>query len=404
MRSFRIGSALGIPIKLDLTFLLILPVFAYFIGREITAASELLNDVFGAGIDIAAISAGSLPWILGFVTAVGLFVGVLAHEFGHAITAMRYGYGIDSITLWFFGGLAALAEMPEDWRQEFAIAVAGPIVSIGVGVVCYGLFLVVPDLLPAFTSEAAFVLGYLALINVVLAGFNMIPAFPMDGGRVLRALLGLRYPFARATQIAAEVGKFFALLLGLLGLVQLNIILMGVAIFVYLAASGEARQVMLKEAFDGITVRDIMTPGPELHVVTPDLPVADLVDRMFAKRHTGYPVVQGQYPVGIVTLSDAREVEPIEREAFRVEDVMSTDLITVAPDASAMDAMDTMQRNGVGRLLVLDHGGRLVGLVSRTDLMTALDVVRSGGSVDRDRPVPEGHAGEPREREEPGWS
>ncbi len=130
MRSFRIGSLFGIPIKLDLTFLLVLPLFAYLIGTQIEDVAGILNDGLAAGIDIGAISGGTTPLLLGLAAAVGLFVGVVLHELGHSLTAQRYGFPIDSITLWLFGGIAAFSEMPEDWRQELNIAVAGPIVSV----------------------------------------------------------------------------------------------------------------------------------------------------------------------------------------------------------------------------------------------------------------------------------
>ena len=401
MKSFQIGSLFDIPIKLDLTFLLVLPLFAYLIGAQIEPVVDILNLLWEADIASDAITGGLTPWVLGLTAAIGLFVGVLLHELGHSLTAQRYGYPIDSITLWLFGGIAALSEMPEDWRQELNIAVAGPIVSVLVGVVSYGLFLLAPpvlgDLVAAATLDGVlFVLGYLAVLNVALAVFNMLPAFPMDGGRVLRALLARNRPYARATQQAASVGKLFAIGMGLFGLIGLNIILIGVAFFVYIAASSEAQQVVMKAAFEGITVDDIMTRSSDLHTVAPETTVEELIHRMFSERHTGYPVLENGHLIGLVTLEDAREVDPIERDAYRVEDVMTTDLETIGPSADAMDALERMQRERIGRLLVVDRderafgasardNGDLVGLVSRTDVMTALNVVQQSGSVDPSR-------------------
>jgi Zn-dependent protease/predicted transcriptional regulator len=380
-KSFRIGSLFGIPIKLDISFLLILPIFAWLIGAQIELLVGPLNAVFGTGLDAEPLTAGYRPWILGTIAAIGLFVGVVFHELGHSLVAIRYGYPIDSITLWIFGGLAQLTEQPEDWKQEFAIAIAGPIVSVLVGVGSYLLMIVVP----VGFDGVIFVLAYLALLNVALAGFNMLPAFPMDGGRVLRALLARNRPFAKATQMAAEVGKLFALLMGLFGLLQLNIILIGIAFFVYIAASGEAQQTVMKAAFEGVTVSDIMTPREDVHVVSPDTSIAALLERMFSERHTGYPVMDDRgvddRVVGLVTLSDAQEVDPVERDAYTVEDVMSTDLKTIGPDEEAMDALNRMQQQGIGRLVVIDDGD-LVGLISRTDLMTALNVIRTSGSIE----------------------
>ncbi|WP_254765874.1 CBS domain-containing protein [Salinilacihabitans rarus] len=376
MRSFRIGSLFGIPIKLDLTFLLVLPLFAYLIGAQIVPIVEILNGELGAEISVDAVTDGRSPWVLGLTAAIGLFVGVVLHELGHSLTAQRYGFPIDSITLWLFGGIAALSDMPEDWRQELNIAIAGPIVSVLVGVVSYAAFLATP----ASFDGVQFVLGYLAMLNVALAVFNMIPAFPMDGGRVLRAFLARTRPYAKATQQAAGVGKFFAVVMGLIGLLGPNILLIGVAFFVYIAASSEAQQVTMKAAFQDVSVADIMTPARDLHTVSPETTVAELVRRMFTERHTGYPVIENGDLVGLVTLSDAQEVRPVERDAYAVEEVMTTDLKTIPPEADAMTAIEQMQRDGIGRLLVVDAHGGLVGLISRSDLMTALNIIQESGT------------------------
>ncbi|WP_255168978.1 CBS domain-containing protein [Natrononativus amylolyticus] len=414
MKSFKIGSLFDIPIKLDLTFLLVLPLFAYLIGVQIGPVVDLLNATMGANIDGDALTTEWwLPYLIGLIAAIGLFVGVVFHELGHSLTAQRYGFPIDSITLWLFGGIAALSEMPEDWRQELTIAIAGPIVSVLVGIGSYGLFVLTPE---SFDG-ARFVLGYLAVLNVALAVFNMVPAFPMDGGRILRALLARSQPYAQATQQAASIGKLFAIAMGLFGLlVAFNIILIGVAFFVYIAASSEAQQVTMKAAFEGVTVRDIMTPESNLHTVSPDTSVADLVQRMFSERHTGYPVLEDGRLVGLVTLSDARTIDAVERDAYTVEEVMTTDLETITPDADAMTALERMQRNDIGRLLVVNGTGRshhdadrdsptagaspdtfdlaaergwdddpeddLVGLISRTDVMTAFNIVQQSGAID----------------------
>ncbi len=378
MRQFRIGSVFGIPLKLDLTFLLVLPLFAWVIGSQVELWAGQLTELGGAALDTAALTGGATPWVLGIAAAIGLFAGVVLHELGHSLVAMRFGYPIDSITLWIFGGIAQLREMPEAWRQELAIAIAGPVVSVALGIVCWVGYLSIPAGLPA----ARFVVGYLGLMNVALAGFNLLPAFPMDGGRVLRALLARDRPYARATKIAAEVGKGFALLLGLFGLLQFNIVLIGIAFFIYIGASGEAQQTVMKAAFEGVAVRDIMTPVAEVDTVGPEMSVADLVETMFRQRHTGYPVVERESLVGLVTLEDAKEIKPVERDAFLVKEIMSRDLHTVDVDAEAIDAVEAMQSAGVGRLIV-EERGEFVGLVTRSDLVTALNIIQSGGSIDR---------------------
>jgi CBS domain-containing protein len=213
----------------------------------------------------------------------------------------------------------------------------------------------------------------------------MLPGFPMDGGRVLRALLARNRPHARATQMAAEVGKVFAFLLGIFGLFA-NLFLVALAFFIYMGASSEAQQTVMKAAFQDVTVRDIMTPREELDVVDEDTSVTELLERMFRERHTGYPVMRNGRLVGMVTLDDAREVREVERDAYRVDDVMSDELATVTPDADAMEAIGTMQQRGVGRLPVVDQTGEFVGLVSRSDLVTAFNIIQSRGSLDAIRP------------------
>ena len=376
MRGLKIGTALGIPVRLNWTFLIVLPLFAYLIGSQVGMIAEVMNETLGAGIDPSALAGGLTPWGLGLAAALGLFVGVLLHEFGHSVVAMRYGYEIESITLWLLGGLASFTEFPEDWKHEFWIAIAGPVVSVAVGVGCYAVFF----LAPTGSNAVLFVFGYLALLNVVLAVFNMLPAFPMDGGRVLRALLARSQPHAQATQRAAAVGKAFAFVMGIVGLFNFQLLLIVLAFFIYMAASGEAQQTTLKAAFEDVTVGDVMTRREELHTVSEDTSLADLMSRMFEERHTGYPVLRGDELVGMVTLEDARSVREVERDAYRVDDVMATNVVAVGPETDAMTALQTMQEHGVGRLPVVDRQERLVGLISRSDLMTAFNIIQTGGT------------------------
>jgi len=376
MRSFEIGRVFGIPIKLAPSFLLVLPLFAWLIGSQVGLWVDLFAVLPGAAFATASLTTGPTPWILGAVAAIGLFVGVLLHELGHSVVALRYGYEIDSIRLWFLGGVAQFTEMPEDWRQEFAVAIAGPLVSVALGVGSYAAF----TILPSSGGPIGFVLAYLAAMNIALAGFNMLPAFPLDGGRVLRALLARTRPHAQATELAASVGKAFAVLLGLAGLVSFDVFLVAIALFIYVGAAGEARQVATKAAFEGVTVRNVMTPVESVRAVSPETSVAELLDRMFRERHTGYPVLRNGELVGLVTLDDARDVREIERDAYRVDDVMTTDVRTIGLDADATEALNAMQRHGIGRLPVVDRSGELVGILSRSDLLTALAVIRMGGS------------------------
>jgi Zn-dependent protease/CBS domain-containing protein len=389
MRRFNVGSVFGIPIQLDLTFLLVLPLFAFVIASQVELWAGTMNDIVAANLDAELLATGALPWTLGAVAAVGLFAGVVLHELGHSVVAMRFGYTIESITLWLFGGIANLEEMPEDWRQELYIAVAGPVVSVLLGVAFYVAFLAVPPTHSLGLDAARFILGYLALMNVALAAFNMLPGFPMDGGRVLRALLARSRPYARATKIAAEVGKGFAILLGLFGLlVSFNLFLVALAFFIYIGASGEAQQTIMRAAFEGVVVGDIMTPADHVQTVEEDTSVRDLIDRMFEDRHPGDPVERDGEVVGLVTLEDARAVREVERDAYTVGDVMTTDVYSVSPDEDVMTALEQLQDNDIGRLLVIDDD-ELAGLLTRSDIMTALSIIQTSGRFDRPAEEPE---------------
>jgi Zn-dependent protease/CBS domain-containing protein len=384
MMRFRVGSAFDIPIRLDVTFLLVLPVFAYVIGVQLGEWAPLLANNLGSGIDAAQLTSSALVrYGIGSIAAVGLFACVVAHEFGHSLVARRYGVPIESITLWLLGGVAQMEEIPADWRKEFTIAIAGPIVSVAVGILSYVAFVLTPA--GALRLEALrFTLAYLAVMNIVLAAFNLLPGFPMDGGRILRALLARSRPHARATQQAARVGQGFAILLGLWGLLAgFNPFLIVLALFIYIAAANESSRTVMNAAFERVSVQEVMTHREELHVVGPGTSVAELIERMFRERHTGYPVLANDRVAGIVTLSDAREVDEVEREAFPVEDVMTREMETATPETPVMDAFETMQAEGIGRLLVVDSSDsdRLIGLVSRTDVMTALEIVKEGGEL-----------------------
>jgi len=382
-RSYRVGTIYGIPFKLDITFLLILPVFTWLLAGQIETVVPVLNRTFGTAIDSAPLTAGVRPFLLGLLIAVLLFASVTLHELGHSVTAISYGYDVESITLWLLGGIAKPAELPRDWREEFWIAVAGPIVNLLIVAACTLLILLLPP-----TDVGLFLLLYLGVLNVGLAVFNMLPAFPLDGGRVLRALLARNRSYVRATRQAATVGKGFAFLLGIVGLLTFRFLLAGIALFVYIAATSETRQMLLDAAFEGVAVEEVMTPVEGLVTVEADLSVSKLLDVMLDERHTGYPVTEDGAFVGIVTLEDVQSTGDSD---VRVADVMTPvdQLQTVGPRSEVMEAFRTLGENDVGRLPVVE-GDELRGLVTRTDLMRAFKVVTEQRRFkeERVRPTP----------------
>jgi Zn-dependent protease len=210
VRNFHITTVWGIPIRVNISLVVFLPVLAWLIGSgtQIELYAGVVGALAGTELDLSVLQAGSTPWVIGTLAAVGLFVSVTLHELGHAWAAMRYDLEVESITLWILGGLASFKTFPREWDREFWIAVAGPITSIITGVACYAALFALPDSAPVLI----FVVGWLAVTNLLLAGFNMLPAFPMDGGRVLRSLLARNRSHASATRTASRIGTSFAIL------------------------------------------------------------------------------------------------------------------------------------------------------------------------------------------------
>ncbi|MDR7417859.1 MAG: site-2 protease family protein [Armatimonadota bacterium] len=352
---------LGIPLHLDPTFLFVLPLFAWLIGSRIDLYIRLLR----LPVDPQALQQGSTPFVLGLLAALGLFASVVLHELGHAVVGLRYGARVKRITLWLLGGVAQFEEIPRQRGAEAVIAIAGPVTSIALAGVCLAL----RGLLPLDLHAAQFVVGYLAVTNVALAVFNMLPALPLDGGRVLRALLALRMPYLRATQIAARASAFLALLLALYGFLSLNFFLMLIALFVYMAGTAETQQTLVAEMLEGIGVRDLMTRN--VVTVSPDMRLGDLIAKMLQERHLGYPVVDaGGRLVGMVDLAD---IQGLGAEV-PVNQVMTLEVTTIPERASALEAFQMMSRNNFRRLVVVGAGRDMVGIISKTDLVRAVQV------------------------------
>jgi Zn-dependent protease len=300
---------------------------------------------------------------------VGLFVSVTLHELGHSWVALRYDIEIESITLWILGGLAALKTLPREWDREFWIAIAGPITSVLVGVACYAAVLVTPGSL----QVSRFVLGWLAVTNVVLAGFNLLPAFPMDGGRILRALLARSRPYGTATRIAARIGVVFAFLFAIVGVLNFQIIMLLLALFIYGAATTESRTVLLDELLEGLTVGDVMTRDPA--TVPGDATVEAFGNQLLRDRQAVHLVTDdGGAVVGVVTLEDLRSIRRDEHDATRVEEIMRP-VAGVEADADAFEALAALNESGSGSALVR-RDGELVGVLSEADYAHAMTVQR----------------------------
>jgi CBS domain-containing protein len=293
----------------------------------------------------------------------GLFLSVLIHELGHALTARAYGVQTREITLWLLGGVAQLEQIPRARGAEAVIAIAGPIVSV----LLSGLFGLLRGLVPAAAAEAQFLLGYLALINLSLALFNLLPALPLDGGRILRSLLALYQPYLVATRTAVATSKVLAFGLGLLGLLIGNLFMLLIAFFVFMAASAEAEQAVLSRTLEGLRVRDLMTRA--VSTVPPSLSVAELLEKMLQERHVGYPVVEEGRLLGLISLEDLQGASPQTRVLERMRPPLQVNETT-----EALEALQRMAQEGFSRLLITDTEGNLVGILSKTDLLRALQL------------------------------
>lgn len=359
----------GIPIRINVSLIVFLPILAWLIGSDvqIEAYASLIETITPATVAPEAL-ADSERWLVGTLAAVALFGSVLVHELGHSWMAMRYGIGTDSITLWLLGGLASLTEMPKEWDKEFWIAVAGPITSLLLGLIAIAALTVVP----ASATLLVFALGFVAVMNIILAVFNMLPAFPMDGGRVLRSLLARNRSYVSATRTAATLGKGFAIMFVFLGtIVAFSPMLLILALFIYVAASSESKSVLLGALLDGLTVEDIVSTTEP---IAADARVDAVFDRLLQSRRSDLAVVDGTGTVvGVVTAEAIRDIPPAEYETTVVGDIATTDLPRVEGATPAFDVLNRMMSDQSDVFLV-ERDGQSIGPVSREDFTEVLSV------------------------------
>ena len=319
-------------------------------------------------------------WSMGVIAALGLFGSIILHELGHATVARRYGLPIRRITLFIFGGVAEMEAEPERPAVEFWVAIAGPIVSFLVGLVCWLLLQAAAG--AGADVPVVGVLAYLASINVILAVFNLVPAFPLDGGRILRAVLwywkgSLRW----ATRIASVIGGGFGILLIVLGVYR---VLIGdfvggmwwflIGLFVRFTAQMSYQQVLMREALRGVPVRRIMSADPI--TVPSGITIARLIDDyIYRHHHDMYPVVDNGRLVGCVSMNDIKRLPRERWSAITVAEIMQpcSEATAISPDMDAMEVLSLMTRTRNSRLLVTE-GDRVVGIVTLRDVLNFLNV------------------------------
>jgi Zn-dependent protease/predicted transcriptional regulator len=314
-------------------------------------------------------------WAMGVAGAVGLFLSIVFHELWHSLIARRFGLKMRGITLFLFGGVSEMTDEPPSPKAEFFLAIAGPASSVVLAVIFIAAGLVLRAGGPVTPANA--VLSYLGVLNVVLAVFNLIPAFPLDGGRVLRAVLwGAWNDLRRATRAAARIGAGLGAGLMFLGVLQF---LMGqsiggiwtfiIGMFVRSAARSSYGQLVLRQALEGARVKQFMVK--DAVAVKPDTTVEKLVEDFIYKYHFKmFPVVDGGKLVGCVTLNQVKSVAKPDWTARRVGDLANTCSAdnTIGPDADVMAALAKMQRTGRSRLLVAEDD-KLDGVIALKDIM-----------------------------------
>jgi Zn-dependent protease/predicted transcriptional regulator len=371
--SLKIGRLFGIPIYLHFTFLLVIPLFAWIIGSQIGMTVQFLAQIFSVTIDPSLITQGPVPYLLGALVAIGLFAGVLIHEIAHSLIAKMRGIKINNITLFLFGGVSSMGEGTPDPKVELPMALAGPLTSLGLGILSIGLVYVVPLIVgaPGIAGVLIFFFAYLGVLNVVLFGFNLLPAFPMDGGRVLRAYLAQRMPLTQATRIASEIGKGFAIFFGIFGFLAFNPILIIIAFFIYIGASQESSAVRYTSLLQDLTLGAVMSTP--VMTVSPQTPVPEMLEQMYATKHLGFPVVDRGMVVGMITLSDLHRISSIDRDALQVRDLMTRQVVALPPAASVAEALRVMSERNIGRIPVVENAD-LVGLVTRTDIIKVMQL------------------------------
>lgn len=388
-RGFRIGRVAGIDVRVDWSLLII-----FFL---ITVS--LAGGVFPSWHPQWS---PGLAWLTAFAAALLFFTSVFLHELSHALVGRAQGIAVKRITLFIFGGMAEMEHEPHTWRAELWMSIVGPIVSLVLGVFFLMLagLMVGPIEVDAANPQQAFaqldpiatLLLWLGPINIFLAAFNLVPGFPLDGGRVLRAVLwGITGDLRRATQWASRLGQAFAWVLIIMGFgmmfgLRMPIFGMGlvsgiwlafIGWFLYNAALISYRQLLVRESLENIPVSRLMQT--RFVAVEPDMRLHTLVEEhLMPSGQRAFPVLNNDRFVGIVCLQDVRRVKQDAWSGTTVGDIMTPAeaVAQVAPDDDAADAMSALSQRGVNQLPVIDHG-KVRGLIRREDVLTWL-ALRSG--------------------------
>lgn len=352
--SFKIGSAWGIPIELHLTFILLI--------LATLGLSIYYNQIYT------------------FILIIFLFIFVLFHELAHSIVARRNNIKVREIVLYPIGGVSEIEEIPDNPAIEWRMAVAGPATSLVLGAILVGINYALPFKIPTFSASAYILstgnllldLGYL---NLLLGAFNLIPAFPMDGGRVFRALLAERMKFTDATKYASYIGRIFGIILVVIGFL-FNFFYILIGIFIYIGASEEAEQTIISTTLANVRVKDVMQS--EVGAVRPDQTIAEAFEVMFKARYHDVLVEKDGVFQGIVSWSEIIKVKPEQRVNLKVEQ-MPLKNISIYPNEAILEAYKLMTREKIDLLPVVEKNAqtKVVGVLTSEAVANAYEKARS---------------------------
>lgn len=362
----KLFTIFGFQIKLDMSWLILAALVTWSLAKG-------LFPFYYQGF------ANSTYWWMGVAGTLGLFASIVLHELAHSLVARNYGIPLKGITLFIFGGVAEMTEEPRTARSELLMAAAGPAMSIVLGGFLYGSHLMATGTWPAPIDG---VVAYLGFINLLLAAFNLIPAFPLDGGRMLRsALWSWRGNLRWATRISSRIGSAFGILLMIVGVLRFvmgdfvgGIWMFLIGIFLRNVSQNSYQHLLVRNVLEGEPVRRFMHTDPV--TVSPDITVRQLVDDYVYKHHFKvYPVVHGSQLVSCVSTREVQDVPRDQWERRRVRDVANSCSPdnTIRADDDAMKALSKMNRTGNSRLLVTDNG-HLVGILALKDMLDFLSL------------------------------
>ncbi len=348
--SFPAGKIFGIPIKVHYTFLLLF-VFIWYVESSILSPAAALQTV--------------VFWAL-------IFVCVLLHELGHSLVAKSYGLTVASIVLLPIGGVSQITEIPRDAVKEVGITIAGPIVNFLIAAILL-LFgkLYDPSLqFSEITLQSGSLIVNLFWANVMLGLFNIIPAYPMDGGRILRGIISMKRGYLEATRVAADVGKLFAIGFIAAGFF-FNWWLILVGIFIFSGASSEAESAVISSVLEKITVAQLMIT--DFKAVSPDEPLTAVVEKSLHTFQNDFPVVSGEKFVGILTRSAVIESLHHRLHETKVGEIMIRTFPTIDPDDTAAKALVNMRAAHVS-VAPVEQGGTLIGIITMEKVLEASDL------------------------------